>query len=322
MQFYKHWIGDYQRDTSDLSLIEHGAYRQLLDTYYANDGNIPADLERLYRIARATTPEEQAAVRHIVERFFPLHAVPHAGSDAGNHANAYAADHAGMMRRNKRADIEMHRRVEFTEQQRGRAKRRWADKNAETHAENHAANHALASSDAGNHAGNHANAYAGNHAGNHASHSHSHSQTIYNNSIPNGAALSLAFDKPHHDSAYRAYRDSSSVPVAVEAVVQGIIDGMATGQAVEPTVVGQALADMLANGEKFNAGRLRGYIRTANDPRPARPAGGTERPRNGRLKWEEYIAKLDAEEAAEKAAAAAAAGLSSTAQATELPNHV
>jgi uncharacterized protein YdaU (DUF1376 family) len=37
MNFYKHYLGDYARDTKGLSLIEHGAYRVLLDHNYATE---------------------------------------------------------------------------------------------------------------------------------------------------------------------------------------------------------------------------------------------------------------------------------------------
>jgi Protein of unknown function (DUF1376) len=37
MYYYQHHIGDYRKDTSHLSLIEHGIYRQLLDLYYITE---------------------------------------------------------------------------------------------------------------------------------------------------------------------------------------------------------------------------------------------------------------------------------------------
>ena len=61
--FYKHWMGDYQRDTGDLSLVEHGAFRLLLDHYYATEKPLPPELARLNRIAKAVTPEEQDELR-------------------------------------------------------------------------------------------------------------------------------------------------------------------------------------------------------------------------------------------------------------------
>lgn len=68
-QFYCFYAGDYHRDTGDLSLLEHGVYRTLLDHYYMQ-GGLTADTERLYRLCRAFTDEERIAVENMVKRFF------------------------------------------------------------------------------------------------------------------------------------------------------------------------------------------------------------------------------------------------------------
>lgn len=70
MNFYKHYLGDYARDTQDLTLVEHGAYRVLLDHFYATKGDMPNDVAALYRIAKAFTPTERKAVEKVAERFF------------------------------------------------------------------------------------------------------------------------------------------------------------------------------------------------------------------------------------------------------------
>ena len=72
MNYYRHYLGDYQRDTADLSLIEHGAYRLLLDACYATEGPLPADYTSLYRVTRAMDSAEKAAVRRMADRFFPV----------------------------------------------------------------------------------------------------------------------------------------------------------------------------------------------------------------------------------------------------------
>lgn len=68
-QYYPWYAGDYQRDTADLSLLEHGAYRVLLDHYYIHKG-LPSDYERLFRITNATKKKEKTVVILIVKRFF------------------------------------------------------------------------------------------------------------------------------------------------------------------------------------------------------------------------------------------------------------
>lgn len=72
MNFYKHYLGDYARDTADLSLLEHGAYRVLLDHYYAQHGDMPDERQSLYRICKAFTPAERKAVDKVSDRFFQV----------------------------------------------------------------------------------------------------------------------------------------------------------------------------------------------------------------------------------------------------------
>jgi uncharacterized protein YdaU (DUF1376 family) len=69
-QWYPFFPGDYARDTARLSLVEHGAYRLLLDDYYSTGGPLPLEATELYRITKAFTPEEQAATIKVVCAFF------------------------------------------------------------------------------------------------------------------------------------------------------------------------------------------------------------------------------------------------------------
>ena len=72
VNFYKRYIGDYQRDTGHLSMLEHGAYTLLLDVHYATSSPLPADRLMIYRMARAVTARERKAVDVILEQFWAL----------------------------------------------------------------------------------------------------------------------------------------------------------------------------------------------------------------------------------------------------------
>lgn len=72
MNFYKRYMGDYGRKTAHLSLMEHGAYTLLLDAFYATERGLPASFQDLFRICRAMTKPEQAAVASVAEQFFPV----------------------------------------------------------------------------------------------------------------------------------------------------------------------------------------------------------------------------------------------------------
>ncbi len=70
MNFYKHYIGDYQRDTGHLSLTEHGAYRLMLDIFYATARPLPKDKKTLYRLLRAASRSEREAIDSVTEQFW------------------------------------------------------------------------------------------------------------------------------------------------------------------------------------------------------------------------------------------------------------
>jgi uncharacterized protein YdaU (DUF1376 family) len=72
MNFYKRYPGDYMGKTAHLSLIEHGAYNVLLDHVYSNESPLPKDPDACYRIARAFTKDERAAVDSILKQYFIL----------------------------------------------------------------------------------------------------------------------------------------------------------------------------------------------------------------------------------------------------------
>ena len=70
MIFYKHFIGDYQRKTNRLSILEDGVYRRLLDEYYANELPLPLEKDECFRLVRAIKPAERKAVLKILLRYF------------------------------------------------------------------------------------------------------------------------------------------------------------------------------------------------------------------------------------------------------------
>lgn len=69
MNFYKHYIGDFQRDTGHLSLTERGAYLALIHHYYATEKPLPNNIDALCRIAGAVSTIERKAVKSVLGFF-------------------------------------------------------------------------------------------------------------------------------------------------------------------------------------------------------------------------------------------------------------
>jgi uncharacterized protein YdaU (DUF1376 family) len=70
VNYYKHYMGDYQRDTGHLSLSQDGAYRRMMDHYYSTEQPLPADKEALYRICGAMDAKERKAADFVAATFF------------------------------------------------------------------------------------------------------------------------------------------------------------------------------------------------------------------------------------------------------------
>lgn len=70
MFYFKFHIGDYRRETSHLTLLEHGVYMTLMSTYYTNEQPLPLDEKQLFRLAGARTEEEKEAVTNVINEFF------------------------------------------------------------------------------------------------------------------------------------------------------------------------------------------------------------------------------------------------------------
>ncbi len=119
MNHYPRHVGDYIRDTVGLTMLEDGAYTRLLDQYYAREAPLPADKAVLYRMARATSKPERAAVDNVLALFFVL-------APDGWH--------------NKRADLELQAQSERSASARQSAKQRWEKEHANamrTHMQTH-----------------------------------------------------------------------------------------------------------------------------------------------------------------------------------------
>lgn len=69
VNFYKHYIGDFQRDTGHLSLTQRGAYLCLMHHYYATERPLPNDHAALCRIAGAIDKAERDAVLSVMAFF-------------------------------------------------------------------------------------------------------------------------------------------------------------------------------------------------------------------------------------------------------------
>lgn len=77
MNYYPRHIGDYVKDTSHLTLLEHGVYVRLLDIYYDREGALPTQCEgnanaMLHRLVGARNDDERRAVDDILAEFFVL----------------------------------------------------------------------------------------------------------------------------------------------------------------------------------------------------------------------------------------------------------
>lgn len=72
MHHYPQHIGDYRKHTAHLTMVEDGAYRRMLDTYYMHEKPLPADVAAVQRLASARTKEERAAVEAVLREFFTL----------------------------------------------------------------------------------------------------------------------------------------------------------------------------------------------------------------------------------------------------------
>lgn len=69
MNFFKLYIGDYQRDTAHLSVTEHGCYLLMLQHYYATEKPLPAG-KALHRMLRCQDKAERDAADSVAAQFW------------------------------------------------------------------------------------------------------------------------------------------------------------------------------------------------------------------------------------------------------------
>jgi uncharacterized protein YdaU (DUF1376 family) len=117
MNFYRHSIGDYRRDTHHLTLLEHGIYRQMLDQYYLDENPLNPDLDALMRSLCVRTADEQQSFKNVLKDFFKLT------------KNGYI---------HKRCEAELQRIYDKSDKARQSAKRRWGKDNQEDTCERNA----------------------------------------------------------------------------------------------------------------------------------------------------------------------------------------
>lgn len=70
MNFFKLYIGDYQRDTAHLSVVEHGAFLLMLQHYYATEKPLPLDIRAICRLIRADSKQDREAIEKVLAEFW------------------------------------------------------------------------------------------------------------------------------------------------------------------------------------------------------------------------------------------------------------
>jgi uncharacterized protein YdaU (DUF1376 family) len=70
MHYFEHNIKDYRADAFQLNLIQHGAYRQLLDQYYLNERPLSLDLNTLFQDLLIRDEDEKNTIIYILGKFF------------------------------------------------------------------------------------------------------------------------------------------------------------------------------------------------------------------------------------------------------------
>ncbi len=72
--WFPFYVDDYERKTSHLTLLERGAYSELIRRYYMIGGPLPANSQQVHRMCRATNEQECDAIDYCLSEFFKLEA--------------------------------------------------------------------------------------------------------------------------------------------------------------------------------------------------------------------------------------------------------
>jgi uncharacterized protein YdaU (DUF1376 family) len=72
VNYYEHHLGDYARDAGHLTMLREGAYRRLIDVYYAREKPLPVDLKAILELARCRSRPERCAIESVLKEFFEL----------------------------------------------------------------------------------------------------------------------------------------------------------------------------------------------------------------------------------------------------------
>lgn len=112
MNFFKLYMGDYQRDTGALSIAEHGAYFLMLQYHYATEKPLPTGKD-LYRLLRCESKADRCAVDAVARQFWTEAdggLVNNRAQEeiAGTHAYAEAQSQRANKRWNKPVDMPVH----------------------------------------------------------------------------------------------------------------------------------------------------------------------------------------------------------------------
>jgi len=70
LNYYRHFPGDYLRDTLHLSAAEDGMYRRLLDLAYTTEKPLPLDRRLIYRLTRCRCIADRRAIDRVIDEFF------------------------------------------------------------------------------------------------------------------------------------------------------------------------------------------------------------------------------------------------------------